>query len=288
VPDEDLIAKFILPARRFVEGGSGGPGPKGGQGAPAFSRSAMKSIDANVRRGREALAKALGEKTTVDRAMFRNGLDWVDFAWGDDEGAVKSNGKRLGERGIAHILKARHRKDGLLEGRAQRLLEGLVETIANGRELRRAEIGGATRAVIEWKNMQAVLVRNPGSNTWLLTGWELKPGATNAANDATGTTHRMADSSDHTAGAGSKIAAQNQPNGNSDIRYRGRTTLRYTQAAVGMMDSMTVGRWIVEKCWTSRMGAWLGLGVGVGQVMHSAVWVAPARRCRRCPGTADA
>ena len=56
------------------------------------------------------------------------------------------------------------------------------------------------------------------SNTWLLTGWKLKPGATNAANDATGTTHRMADSSDHTAGAGSKIVAQNPPDNNPGIR----------------------------------------------------------------------
>ena len=67
--------------------------------------------------------------------------------------------------------------------------------------------------------MKAVLVRNPGSNARLLTGWELKPGATNAANDATGATHRMADSSDHTAGAGSEIVMQNNPDGNLDVLF---------------------------------------------------------------------
>ena len=46
------------------------------------SRSAMKSVDANIRRGEQALAKALNEKTTVHRAMFRNGPGWVDFVWG--------------------------------------------------------------------------------------------------------------------------------------------------------------------------------------------------------------
>jgi len=44
------------------------------EGDIRFSRSAMKSVDANVRRGTQALTKALNEKTTVRRAMFRNGL----------------------------------------------------------------------------------------------------------------------------------------------------------------------------------------------------------------------
>jgi hypothetical protein len=38
------------------------------------SRSAMKGSDANIRRGTAAMNKALLDKTTVHRAMFRNGL----------------------------------------------------------------------------------------------------------------------------------------------------------------------------------------------------------------------
>ena len=129
------------------------------------------------------------------------------------------------------------KKPPLLD-RANRLLGGLVQTIANGRELRRAEIGGAIRAVIELKNIQAVLVRNPGSNTWLLTGWELKPDVTNAANDATGTTHPMADSSDHTAGAGKEIITQRGEADNGDIAFRRATLAKYTKIATDRLNEV--------------------------------------------------
>lgn len=49
---------------------------------------------------------------------------------------------------------------------------------------------------------EAVLVRNKGSNTWLLNGWGVPPGANVPANDSTPATPGAADSSDGAGGAG--------------------------------------------------------------------------------------
>ncbi|BBL74201.1 PLxRFG domain-containing protein [Methylomagnum ishizawai] len=171
------------------------------EGQPLFSRSAMKDIDANIRRGRDALAKAVLEKTSVHRAMFRNGLGWVDFVWGKT-GRVKPSGKTVGGMGLAHILEARGRKDGMAEAEALRLFDHLIETIAAGTEIRRNETGGSIRAVIAKGGYEAVLVRNRGSNAWVLSGWRVNPGASVEANDTDGATHIAADSSDRNMGAG--------------------------------------------------------------------------------------
>jgi hypothetical protein len=45
-----------------------------------------------------AINQALLNQTTVHRAMFRNGLCWIDFAWGDI-GTVKPSGKTKGAMG---------------------------------------------------------------------------------------------------------------------------------------------------------------------------------------------
>jgi len=155
------------------------------------SRSAMKDIDANIRRGEEALAKAIDEKTTVHRAMFRNGLGWVDFVWGDTK------------RGIQHIYASRMHKDDMSEQDVTKLLGQVVRTIASGEEIRRSEFDGSTRVVVEKSDVEAILVKNAGSNTWLLNGWNVKnPDATKEANDSQGATQRAADSSDGAMGAG--------------------------------------------------------------------------------------
>lgn len=163
----------------------------GGEPAPAFSKSAMKSVEANIARGREALQHALLDRTSVTRAMFRTGLGWVDFVWGD------------AKKGLQHILVRRVGADGMTESEAIRFLsDRIVPTIAQGRELRRQEYGGSVRAVIEHDGAEAVLVKNRGSNSWVLSGWEVSPGASKAANDTKDTTHRTADSSDGPVGAG--------------------------------------------------------------------------------------
>ncbi|MBS0506593.1 MAG: hypothetical protein JSR53_04325, partial [Proteobacteria bacterium] len=168
----------------------------------SMSLSPMKSIEANVRRGREALARALDEKTSVHRAMFRNGLGWVDFVWGD-VGTVKPNGKTKDAMGLAHIIEARQRKDGMSDAQVVQLLDRLVQAIASGQELRRNETGGSIRVVVERDGVEATLVQNKGSNAWLLSGWEVKnPDGLSAANVATEPTLARPTTSQPNKGAG--------------------------------------------------------------------------------------
>ncbi|TCP16915.1 LPD38 domain-containing protein [Simplicispira metamorpha] len=139
---------------------------------PSFSRSAMKSVEANVARGRQALAKALTERTSVNRAMFRNGLGWVDFVWGD-EGRIKPSGKTKGAMGLSHILEARQRKDGMSEQEAIDALSQMVNTIASGRELERSAYANTVALKLERDGYRVGLVKRPGSNAWVVTAFEL-------------------------------------------------------------------------------------------------------------------
>jgi hypothetical protein len=144
---------------------------------PGFSmtsRSPMKSVEANIKRGKEAMAKALSEKTSVHRAMFRTGMGWVDFVWGDEGGTVRNDGRRPGEKGIAHIIEARMRKDNLSKPEVFNLLNRIVEAIAKGKEVYRKQVKSTARVNIEHNGVQASLVKNPASNTWLLTGFEVR------------------------------------------------------------------------------------------------------------------
>lgn len=167
--DAEIIQNFILPARGWVERGEKAmqPGSK-----VALSRSPMKSVTANIDRGLSSLAKAVTDKTTVHRAMFRNGLGWVDFVWGD-EGRVKPSGKTVGGRGISHIVEARIRKDGLTETQALNVLSEMVRVIASGPETERAEVAGAVSVKIEHDGYRVGLVKQPGANAWVVTAFEL-------------------------------------------------------------------------------------------------------------------
>ncbi|MEG3064087.1 MAG: PLxRFG domain-containing protein, partial [Comamonas sp.] len=167
--DADIIQAFILPARRYVEQGAR---PQGGAPVLAFSRSAMKSVDANIGRGRAALARAISERSTVHRAMFRNGLGWVDFVWGS-EGVVKASGKTKGGMGLVHILEARQRKDGMSERDAIASLARVVSTIAQGEEISRNTVADTIAVKVEHDGYRVALTKNPGNNAWVVTGFEL-------------------------------------------------------------------------------------------------------------------
>ncbi|CDS51124.1 putative DNA methylase [Polaromonas sp. CG9_12] len=202
-----------------------------------YSRSAMKSIDANVRRGREALARALDEKTTVHRAMFRNGLGWVDFVWGS-EGVTKASGKTKGAMGLSHILEARQRKDGMREAEVTHLLGRIVRTIAQGTEVRRAQAGNIERVVLAHQGVEAVLTRRAGSNAWLLSGWKIwSLGEGGAGNVATTTTASKPTTAQPVGvSRDGEIVAQNDSGGNPDIRYSRRAASGYTQAATAKLN----------------------------------------------------
>lgn len=161
-----------------------------------YSRSAMKSVESNIKRGREAMNAAITEKRTVHRAMFNHNLDgWVDFEWGDD-GLTKSFNKK-GEpvgKGISHIIEARMRKDGMsYEQVTQMLTRDIVDTIAKGSIVGHwvRNDGKSESIQIDYNGYRAGLIRNKGSNAWLLTAFELYPADVDSAGsvDTEKTTH---------------------------------------------------------------------------------------------------
>ncbi|MCA8017724.1 LPD38 domain-containing protein [Burkholderia metallica] len=132
---------------------------------PLFSRSAQKSVDANIKRGRASMNRALLERRDVNRAMHRSDLGWIDFVWGDDK------------KGIQHIIRQRMTKDGLTEDQATRMLVGpMVETIARGETVKRSEIQKNVRLDVRYDGHKVVLVRRDGGNGWIVTGFELHEG----------------------------------------------------------------------------------------------------------------
>ncbi|HBJ5996925.1 TPA: hypothetical protein LCS64_004053, partial [Acinetobacter baumannii] len=104
-------------------------------GKPEFdSASPIKSVTANITRGKAAMNKAIMEKTTVHRAMYRNDLGWVDFEYGSDK------------QGIKHIIKRRMESDGMTYDEVVHMLvDTIVQTIAQGSTQRRTERGLSTR-----------------------------------------------------------------------------------------------------------------------------------------------
>jgi len=166
-----------------------------------YSLSAMKSVEANIRRGRAALARAITEKTSVHRAMFRAGLGWVDFVWGS-EGRVKPSGKTAGAMGLSHILEARQRKDGANAEEALRLLDGVVEAVARGEEFSRNEIGASTRIGVEHGDTIVWLAKQRGGNAWVVTGYEKRPDGQAAGRATDRPTHAAASRTRDDVGAG--------------------------------------------------------------------------------------
>lgn len=174
----------------------------------AFSASPMKSVDANIARGRSAMDRVLLDKSDVKRAMFRQGLGWVDFVWGSAGGERNSRGRPLNGKGIAHLLDRRMSSDGLSEGQAQQLAHRMVDVIARGTEVARTEIGGATNVRISDDGATAVLLRQKGANAWMLTGFADRktPGEVSAGRDAADPTRAGSTLTRSSMGAGIRRA----------------------------------------------------------------------------------
>ena len=172
------------------------------------SLSPMKSVEANIRRGKQAMAKALAEKTSVHRAMFRTSVGWVDFIWGDEGGEIRKRGSRRGEKGLSHILEARKRKDGLNDSQIRTLLDDVVETIAKGKEAARYEAAGSIRVVISLSGVEAQLVKNPGSNSWLLTGFYRESGDHRVGSPTTASTSPSPTGSRHVGGGADSLSSR--------------------------------------------------------------------------------
>ena len=89
----------------------------------------------------------------------------------------------------------------------QLLTERIVETIARGAEARRTEGGRSLNLWIEHDGARAVLVKNPGSNSWLLTGFELRPDGRGVVFDTVSPTQSAPTVTRRGLGAGRPIVA---------------------------------------------------------------------------------
>lgn len=151
---------------------------------------AIPTPAANIQRGLAALERALTEKTTVHRAMYREGLGWVDFVWGDEgKWPPDARGRRKGGRGIVHTIEARQRKNLMSESEALAYLRKMVVIIASG-DLIQDPSGSKDMKAVRGKDGDiASLVKKPGSNAWVLTVFHpeferVKGGALDAAYEA--------------------------------------------------------------------------------------------------------
>lgn len=134
-----------------------------------FSASAMKSVQANIKRGTEAMNKAITSKADVKRAMYRNDIGWIDFVWGDT-GIIKTNGKTKGAKGISHIIEARIRKDKMsYDEVVEMLTHNIVEAIAKGSIF----IETPLKLQVRYDGYETVLAKSKGSNNWIITAYEL-------------------------------------------------------------------------------------------------------------------
>ena len=189
------------------------------------SASAMKSTEANLQRGRDAMNKALIEKADQKRAMYRSDTGWIDFVWGS-EGVLKANGKTKGAMGLAHIIESRMRKDKMsYQDVAEMLTMQITDTIAKGGSSRIYSNGKSESMFIEHNGYRATLVRNKGSNGWLMNAFELHQGDdTGKSNDSKVPTHDQ--TTRHRSEVGAPDVLNNStPNAdtNQDILYQGGT-----------------------------------------------------------------
>ena len=187
------------------------------------SASAMKSTEANLQRGRDAMNKALIEKADQKRAMYRSDTGWIDFVWGS-EGVLKANGKTKGAMGLAHIIESRMRKDEMsYQDVAEMLIMQITDTIAKGGSSRIYSNGKSESMFIEHNGYRATLVRNKGSNGWLMNAFELHQGGdTGKSNDSKVPTHDQ--TTRHRSEVGAPDVLNNStPNAdtNQDILYQG-------------------------------------------------------------------
>lgn len=133
------------------------------------------STAGNIARGRAAMAHVITHHDDAPSAMFRSGLGWIDFVWGSEGKPPSKSGKRKGAQGVAHILEARQRKDGMTDAQARQLAMFLPEVIARGWVVRADAFGDKRRIIVEYGGYEAALVKPSGAHAWVLSGWRKTP-----------------------------------------------------------------------------------------------------------------
>lgn len=176
-----------------------------------FSASAMKSVQANIKRGMEAMNKAITTKADVKRAMYRNDIGWIDFVWGDT-GIIKTNGKTKGAKGISHIIEARMRKDKMsYDEVVEMLTHNIVETIAQGSTADAYNSSNGVKNIkITHKGYFVALRKAEGSNAWVITAFEIFEDGTGKGDGKTSPTHNQSYSARTDVGASNKVSDDGQ------------------------------------------------------------------------------
>lgn len=77
--------------------------------------------------------------------------------------------------GLAHIIEARQRKDGMSEVDAIRFLGDIVDAIAYGGEFSRTDVEQSTRVGVSHEDTIVWLTKRSGENAWIVTGYEKSP-----------------------------------------------------------------------------------------------------------------
>lgn len=204
-----------------------------------YSASAMKSVQANIKRGMEAMNKTITSKADVKRAMYRNDIGWIDFVWGST-GILKANGKTKGAMGISHIIEARMRKDGMdYDEVVEMLVTTTVETIAKGSVFARFEQGGATKLQLVLDNHLVNLVKNKGSNAWVITAFEIFEDGTGKGYGKTSPTHNQSYSARTDVGASNKVSDDGQGVG-FDTSKPTHTTPTLARDSMGASDKTNI------------------------------------------------
>jgi hypothetical protein len=160
------------------------------------------TLEANIARGRAAVAHVLATHEDAHRAMHRADLGWIDFVWGSEGEPPKgAKGKRKGAKGVTHIVEARTRKDGLDTHQVKQLLHRAINIMADDKaipvlesfeDLKSSTKG--TNAIFMAGGLRLIMSKQEGQNAWLMSVYEL---------------HRVSDASAN--GAGNNTATSTDP-----------------------------------------------------------------------------
>ena len=156
------------------------------QVTPAESETtSVASPEKNIESGLSALSKVLQTHDDVVSAMTRPDVGDIDFLWGSEGKAPNKSGKRKGAKGIAHIIEARMRKDGMSQEEAEAILPNLIEAIAKGSIVLRQKMDNqktgkvSENIKIEHGSYRVALVSEDlgKNNHYMLTGFEIEESA---------------------------------------------------------------------------------------------------------------
>lgn len=211
-----------------------------------FSASAMKSVQANIKRGMEAMNKAITTKADVKRAMYRNDIGWIDFVWGDT-GIIKTNGKTKGAKGISHIIEARIRKDKMsYDEVVEMLTHNIVETIAQGSTADAYNSSNGVKNIkITHKGYFVALRKAEGSNAWVITAFEIFEDGTGKGDGKTSPTHNQSYSARTDVGASNKVSDDGQGVG-FDTSKPTHTTPTLARDSMGASDKTNITQVITD------------------------------------------